>query len=462
MVRNVRRTIGDYDDTRGCTKTLTTRNEELVGLEPGYRLGSASGGFLLRVAHVAWVAVVLVDAAAFVPGAAFYDRSLHTPCPSQTISASDCAPGQLSPAAMLQLSHLGFSLDLYAALLASFTILVSILFFVIAAFIAKRKWNEGIGLLSSVLLITLGASGGGEVFSSVAAQVPSSFGPVVDSIVQLAGAPIFVLQWPALGAFLLTFPTGRCTPRWTWSLVGLWITNFLAFFLGPPLWVTFLSVAVTFGSVVVVQVYRYRRAYGTVERQQTKWVLYLLAISVVVDIGMDGLVAASAGAAPDSTSTLLVAVFNAITGTVVFLLIVLGIAIAVLRYRLYDIDILINRTLVYGSATISLGALYVGGVIALQSLTQFVTGQSSDVAIAVATLVIAALFTPWRRRLQTFIDQRFYRRKYDASLVVAAFGATLPQQVDLDELTGHLVGVVQDTMQPQFATLWLPAGGGGH
>jgi hypothetical protein len=132
--------------------------------------------------------------------------------------------------------------------------------------------------------------------------------------------------------------------------------------------------------------------------------------------------------------------------------------IAILRYRLYEIDLIINRTLVYGSLTLMLALLYLGSVTALQYLLSLLTGQGNTLAIVASTLAIAALFNPLRRCIQGFIDRRFYRSKYDARKTLEAFGSRLRYQTDLERISEELVGAVRETMQPAHVSLWLRSG----
>jgi hypothetical protein len=133
----------------------------------------------------------------------------------------------------------------------------------------------------------------------------------------------------------------------------------------------------------------------------------------------------------------------------------IAVGFAVLKYRLYDIDIVINRTLVYGTLTITLVALYFGGIVVLQRVFVLLTGQQSTLAVVASTLAIAALFVPLRRRVQGFVDRRFYRRKYDARKTLEAFSAKLRDETDLEALNNDLVGVVRETMQPAHVSVWL-------
>ncbi len=206
---------------------------------------------------------------------------------------------------------------------------------------------------------------------------------------------------------------------------------------------------VLLGAAALAVFVRLRRAKG-VERQQIKWFVYAAAASV---IGTN-----LAYLIPGVIDTPLwfervglalnIATIPAIP---------VAIGIAILRYRLYDIDLLINRTLVYGALTALLALVYFGGVTATQTIFQALTSQEEQpqLAIVVSTLVIAALFNPLRRRIQGFIDRRFYRSKYDARKTLEAFSAKLRDETDLDALNAELVGVVRETMQPAHVTLWL-------
>ena len=181
-----------------------------------------------------------------------------------------------------------------------------------------------------------------------------------------------------------------------------------------------------------------------VERQQIKWLAYFAILMFV------GFAFVGAGWWSGSWSLwgelLSIAAFNCLP---------VGVGIAILKYRLYDIDLLINRTLVYGALTGILALVYLGGVVALQELFRYLTGQGSQLAIVASTLAIAALFGPLRRRIQAFIDRRFYRRKYDVTKTLEAFSAKLRDETDLDALRADLVGVVGETMQPAHVSLWL-------
>jgi hypothetical protein len=202
-------------------------------------------------------------------------------------------------------------------------------------------------------------------------------------------------------------------------------------------------------------VLRYRRS-GSEQREQIKWIAFagsfvgLMSLITVVSTLI------FAPEFPDSTGTqpLWLGVLQDVE-LLSFAGIPVAVGIAVLRYRLYDIDVIINRTLVYASLTATLIALYFGGIVVLQRLFVLLTGQQSTLAVVASTLLIAALFNPLRRRIQSFIDRRFYRRKYDARKTLEAFTAKLRDETDFDALNAELVGVVNETIQPAHVSLWL-------
>ena len=271
----------------------------------------------------------------------------------------------------------------------------------------------------------------------------------------------WVISVSALCTAVVLFPSGSPPSRRWWMFLGvLWGSGSLEYFKAYPTSPEFVGLPerldvlaiptnIVFQTCTVVQflalLARWRRA-GAVERLQLKWVVYSVALvataALVVEVGLANLVSALY---PPATVVFSVAV----------IVIPTGIGVAMLRYRLYDIDLLINRTLVYGLLTAMLAAVYFGGVVGLQSVLRGLTGQESTLAVVASTLAIAALFNPLRRRVQAFVDRRFYRRKYDAAKILAAFNARLRDETDLGVLSEDLVGVVHGTVQPQHASLWL-------
>jgi hypothetical protein len=196
---------------------------------------------------------------------------------------------------------------------------------------------------------------------------------------------------------------------------------------------------------VVSLFFRFRRARGD-ERQQIKWFASASALSVVFVFAWNFLLDVEGGLLQASLALVSLVLAPAIP---------IATGIAILKYRLYDIDRIVNRTLVYGSLTVVLALVYFGGVVILQYLFRVLTGQESQLAIVASTLAFAALFVPLRRKVQGFVDRRLYRKKYDAAKTLEAFSARLREETDLDALNDELVSVVQETMQPAHVSLWL-------
>jgi hypothetical protein len=269
---------------------------------------------------------------------------------------------------------------------------------------------------------------------------------------------------------LLLFPTGRLpSRRWRpvlWGAVGyiafftlvIWLSpesfdlrlgsvrNPLGLEIGIMVLLLQEVVPLTFPLLVVVSgtavIVRFRRSRGD-ERQQLKWFAYAVVVMIVVFVFWFSLELARFAPA------------GALTFTVPLIGLPVAVAIAILKYRLYDIDVIINRTLVYAVLTATLALVYFGGVVSLQYVFRAFIGQESTLAVVASTLAIAALFQPLRRRIQALIDRRFYRRKYDAAKTLQDISAKLRNETDLDALSDELVGVVRKTMQPEHVSLWL-------
>jgi len=205
-------------------------------------------------------------------------------------------------------------------------------------------------------------------------------------------------------------------------------------------------------------VWRYRHSGGEV-RLQIKWVAFaasLVGITYGVTLVSELFLIPEASSTEQGAPLWLALIQDAVLMSYAGVPIAVG--FAVLRYRLYDIDVIINRTLVYGSLTAMLILVYVGGVVGLQAALRVLSGQESTLAVVVSTLTIAALFNPLRRRVQAFVDRRFYRKKYDARKTLEAFSGRLRDETDLHTLSGDLVSVVKETMQPAHISLWLRPG----
>jgi hypothetical protein len=208
-------------------------------------------------------------------------------------------------------------------------------------------------------------------------------------------------------------------------------------------------------TAIFSQGYRYRRTASPAQRQQIKWVVFGISAALAVFVGISLMLGVFAPE-PTSPGTLLAyLVGNTFISYLAILLVPMSIGLAVLRYHLFDIDLIINRTLVYVTLTVMLAVVYEGIIVVLQNLFRVLTGQQSTLAVVASTLLIAALFTPLRRRIQGFIDRRFYRSKYDARKTLEAFTTKLKNETDLESLNNDLVGVVRETMQPAHVSLWL-------
>jgi len=357
--------------------------------------------------------------------------------------------GQLSRGTLTWLQQAHISVSTYAASFLALVSLNALLALIFGIAIVWRLWgkeNEVMGLLTSFVLIL-----GGTIATKSGSF--ATFSPAIPLVLDIVGTLSFLLYWPAFAMFLLTFPTGRFAPRWTWLLLFLWLIQIVLFGIlqNGPLLLLAAELLLVYGSSYAVLYWRYRHFYTHIQRQQTKWLLYGFVPFSLLNILSLALGSIPALNTPDS----LYLIGEPIIEVLSFLIVPVAIGIALLRYQLWDIDLLIKRTLVYGSLSVSLGLIYVSLIIALQMLLQGIIGRGNELVIVASTLAIAALFDPLRRLIQAFIDRRFYRRKYDAARTLAAFSTTLRNEVDLTQLREQLVSVVQETMQPSHVSLWL-------
>jgi len=355
---------------------------------------------------------------------------------------------------MRALQNIGLSIDLYVAYVLALDVLVALGFCAIGAVLFWRRSREQGPLFISLALVLFGLTWPG-TFES--AQRHPVWGDLASFLISLG--------LPALVVTLFVFPDGRFVPRWTrWVAVFAAAQPLLHLFfphsplVQPPQPVSVVVFVGLWALCLFAQVYRYRRVSGRVQRQQTKWLVFGVGALVAAFIAFSVPLAFFPRLGqPGALSLYYDLASRTVVGSLAFLLIPFSIGVAILRYRLYEIDLIINRTLVYVSLTVTLALLYFGSVSATQAIFRSLTGQQEQpqLAIVVSTLLIAALFNPLRYRIQSFIDRSFYRRKYDAQKTLEAFSTKLREETDLEALNEDLVGVVRETMQPAHVSLWL-------
>ncbi len=409
-------------------------------------------GRWLLLARVGWVVLVVLTLGIFFASLPVFLAQLQTICIGTHGTA--CTYLQLSPEQAEVLKGFGFSTGDYAAYTVALTLASVVVCLVVSTLIVWRRSDDRMAFLVALMLVTFGPI-------IATSFVSASFSPW-----QVPNACLYFLALALFGLVFLLFPSGQFVPRWTrWTLVvSLAVQVPSIFFPHAPFTLKIhadtLGYLVSVGELaigVAVQLYRYRRVSSPLQRQQTKWVVFGFAVPTTVYVGGTVLsLIFPALAEPSSPyGAPYQLALNAIS-ICLLLLIPLSFGFAMLRNRLWDIDVLINRTLVYGTLTASLALVYVGLVIGLQVLLHgLLIQQTNGIALVVSTLAIYFLFQPLRRRIQRIIDRRFYRNKYDAAKTVAAFSATLRQEVDLDQLREQLLAVVQETMQPTQVSLWL-------
>jgi len=403
---------------------------------------------LRRLAIIGWSLITLAYLAFFLTDLRLDFAQLQIPC-----EGADCNYLAISQAEVDVLESRGLTSRTYSVIMNGATVLAVAASWMLGSLILWRQGPSRTGWSVSLALIVMPIAMISDA-DNLATSYPSLLIPSV--FLALLGNSILLL-------FLYLFPNGRFYPRWAFVP---FITTFLVFtvfslefsgLITPPSWVLQIDVLAFMVLLFLAggfQILRYRRDSTSLERQQTKWILLgiiILILSFPVWFlffggGLDIL---------PGPPRLLASIGGWLSTVLAISALPVTMSIAILRYRLWDIDILIRRTLQYSLLSSLLALTYFGVVIVLQSVFTAVSGQQSAVAVVLSTLAIAALFNPVRRRVQDWIDRRFYRKKYDAAKVIAEFAATCRDETDLDKLTARLVEVVQETMQPEKVTLWL-------
>ncbi len=395
----------------------------------------------VHFARALWLVMAFANIWVFV--SATLD-AFETPLPSCVGPDAGCpANVQLTREDAEMAARIGFTLPLLPFFMA-FSVGARLSLAVVATIIFWRRSNEWVALIMSGALMSVLLEG---------TQGLDPTQTVIQGVLFAAGTALF-LPIPFI------FPSGKVEPpwlRWPMILVTAFYTLAVVFFLNSPYYWTFTGVLtlfwILFGGYAMA--YRYRKVSTPIERQQTKWVL--LGIGATFTVGIYYTTVNSLLPASEPSEARIVAMLINMPlylGGYGFL--AFGFLVAMLRYRLWDIDLIIRRTLQYAILTATLALAYFGAVVVLQGLFGQITGESGSPLITViSTLAIAALFTPLRTRTQDFIDRRFFRQKYNAEQILARFAAAARDEVDLEALNAALLGAVAETMQPERVSLLM-------
>jgi hypothetical protein len=402
-----------------------------------------------------WFAVAGVYLAVFAAGIRPRFEELRLPCAREV-----CPALALRPEEFALLGEMGLSAQFYAAYQVAFEAGMALLLAGLAWLVFRRKGNERIGLLVSLALVMSGAA----IYPNSAAALGRVYPPLVP-----LNNGLFALAAAAYLLFIYLFPDGRFSPRWLRHLPAVLVPWIAAVVILQS--ISYQQEALTgtnaftnysllglFLAGILAQVYRYRRDSTPVQRQQTRWVV--IGLLGTLAGGLIWLYLSELTGLPPGRERLSVLFPGMAAAWGLAALLPISIVFSILRYRLWNIDVIIRRTVIYSLLVVSLVGVYGGSVALIQRLFASVSGQRSALAVVISTLAIAALFNPLRKRIQAFIDRRFYRRRYNAERTLQAFSETLRGEVNLDSLSDHLVSAVEEALQPQRVSLWIREPGG--
>ncbi len=366
-----------------------------------------------------------------------------------TVCPSVCEDGRLSEAAASAWVRAGMSMQAYASLLTGLAVGLALICFLVAALLILRRPRDRMAVFTALMLILLG--GTYSEVDELVGQAAPWLGVVTEVINQLGFGLFPILP--------LTLPDGRFVPgwsRWLALLILLVSLSSLSFFTNSMPDLVFMLLLLLWGlSGPIALVYRYRTVASPIQRQQLKWAVAGISLSLTVFIAVvitGFFLGFPLNDDPFAQVVLEIALFGAIS------IVPLSIGISVLRYRLWDIDLVVRRTLQYSLLTGLLALVYFGGVVLLQGLLGPLTGNGGSPLVTVlTTLGVAALFNPLRRRVKALIDRGFYRRKYDAEQVMTGFATVARDEVDLDALAAALLGTVEEAFRPRQIEIRLQA-----
>lgn len=401
----------------------------------------------LGLARAAWATVAALNLALLAAGApveyAYFVNS----------GLTEFAPG---------LRQLGLTAQFYATYRAALDVASAGSFTLVGLVLFWRRPNDWM-----VMLVSLACMAFGSIYVPIADRLAAA-----QPALQL---PVGLLRALGLALSLVVFyyllPDGRFVPRWTRWSAALWAVLALSWLLFPDAPENLVSLdtwmdnpalgvglyAAVYGSGVYAQVYRYRHVSGPVQRQQTKWIVYGTTAALAGFVLYYGPLIVAPSIYQPGVLRLLHVFFMLPVFEALVVAAPVSIAVSVLRYRLWQLDVIVNRTLVYGTLTVLLILFYLRSIMFLQPFFDGLVGQGLDLAVAVTTLLIAATFNPLRRFLQKLVDKRFYRGKYEAALALADFAAMARQEVDVEALSRRLLEVVETTVRPaQVSLLLLP------
>ncbi len=405
----------------------------------------------IKIARLAWISLTVLIVVLVGLGISDLHESFASAVDARSIDA------------------LNLTLGGYASYLTALFLLVVITHLFIGVVVFLRGPNDWMALTLAFALVSNGA------WLTLSLMYPTE--EVGEVLTLLVGIVTYVGLVSGI-SLLYLFPDGRFVPRWTVAMVVSWaILMAFAIFIPElplslaawPIYVQLLVLLAWTGVGLFAQLHRYLEVSTPLQRQQTKWAIAGLVLAVVGpfayfltfvivpalnDPDVPNILYQRVGASLFALS-LVVRLVGFTAMALATLIFPISFVIAILRYRLWDIDVIINRTLVYGALTGTLILIYLFGVALLQSIFRSLTGQGDQLAIVATTLAIAALFNPLRGRIQAVIDRRFYRRRYDAARALAAFSGTVQDEVELEDVSQALLQLVIDTVQPSQSSLWL-------